>query len=159
MTLPIATLVLRDVHRVPAPSWWPPPPGWWIVLGGAALLMLVIAARQAGKRRQRRRWQQVFDAAVATAPDPPAQVAAMTELLRRAARRREPGAELLEGQAWLAWLDRNAPAAKGDAAFALGSGQLLLDGAYRRTVDAGAVARVLPLVRHRFVQLMAGQRR
>lgn len=156
---PIATLVLRDVHRMPVPSWWPLPPGWWLVIGSVALLLLVFAARRAWTQRQRRRWQRVFDTAVATAADAPSQVAAMSELLRRASQRREPGAELLEGQAWLAWLDRHAPAGKGDAPLSLDSGHLLLDGAYRRTLDTGAVARVLPVVRDRFVQLMIGPRR
>jgi hypothetical protein len=156
---PIATLVLRDVHRVPVPSWWPPPPGWWVVMGSVALLLLVVAARQAWKRRQRRRWQQLFDATVPTSLDPPRQVAEMTELLRRAAHRRQPGAELLEGPTWLTWLDAHAPVRPDSAGFSQGEGQLLLDGGYRRTLDAGAVARVRQRARDTFVALMTGQRR
>ena len=34
------TLVLRDVHVPPAPSWWPPAPGWWLLAGVSAGLGL-----------------------------------------------------------------------------------------------------------------------
>ena len=38
------TLVLRDVHVPPAPSWWPPAPGWWLLAGVVVLVLLGIVA-------------------------------------------------------------------------------------------------------------------
>ena len=101
-----ATLVLRDIHQPPAPPLWPPAPGWWLLV---AALLLVIAAWAwfATRRRKRRRLvAALFDEALRTAPTPAEQVAAMSELLRRAARRRDPAADRLDGEAWLEFLDR-----------------------------------------------------
>lgn len=146
-----ASLPLRDVHLPGAPGWWPLPPGWWLVLGVCTALVLGMALWRAHRRRIRRRWQARFDAAVNAAATPAAQLAAIAELLRRAARLRQPGAELLQGPAWLQFLVSDASVlAEGDAA-------LLLDGAYQRAPDAAAVARLQPLARARFVQLMTGQ--
>lgn len=148
-----ASLPLRDVHLPGAPGWWPLPPGWWLVLGVCAALVLGVALWRAHCRRIRRRWQTRFDAVVGTAATPAAQLAAITELLRRASRVRQPGAELLQGQAWLQHLtSAGLVLAEGDAA-------LLLEGAYQRAPDAAAVARLRPQARAHFVQLMTGQRR
>lgn len=156
------SLVLRDIHQPPAPPWWPPAPGWWLL---AALLLLVVAAALWWLRRRRRRHEvivKLFDDAVATAATPAAEVAAMSELLRRAARRIDPAADRLQGEAWLAFLDRgDGDAGKRRAArratneFTQGPGRLLLDGGYRADVDASEVAALRPLVRARFLQWMA----
>lgn len=146
-------LQLRDVHLPAAPGWWPLPPGWWLVIGACALLALLAWAWRARRRRLRRRWQQHFATALAAVATPADEVAAMAELLRRAARVRTPGAELLQGAAWLQFLDTPE-----NPVFSSGEGQLLLDGGYRRAVDAAAVARLRPLARDRFVQLMTGLR-
>lgn len=148
------TLPLRDVHLPAMPSWWPLPPGWWAVLGAVALCVLVAWAWRAHRRRQRRRWYGVFDTALTHAATPVDEVAAIAELLRRAARRRQPGAELLQGQAWLTFLD-----APGSRAFSEGDGRLLLDGGYRRALDDEAVRRLRPLARERFVDLTLGRTR
>ncbi|WP_421569390.1 DUF4381 domain-containing protein [Stenotrophomonas sp. PD6] len=148
------SLPLRDVHLPATPSWWPLPPGWWAVLGVLALCVLVAWAWRAHRRRQRRRWYAVFDAGLTAAATPVDEVAAIAELLRRAARRRQPGAELLQGQAWLTFLD-----APGSRAFSEGDGRLLLDGGYRRELDADAVHRLRPLARERFVDLTLGRTR
>ena len=101
-----STAVLRDIHLPPAPPWWPPAPGWW----------LLAAAVLAGRDR-RRRSCDAGDASSALPsprcstrrsmppPTPTAQVAAMSELLRRAARRRDAQADRLQGDAWLRFLD------------------------------------------------------
>jgi len=144
------SLPLRDVHLPPIPSWWPLPLGWWLVLAALALVVLLAWAWRAHRRRQQRRWLRVFDTAVDAAPDGTAPVAAMAELLRRAARRRQAGAELLQGQAWLEFLD-----APGSHAFSDGEGRLLLDGGYRRRLDAADVQRVRDLARARFLELIS----
>lgn len=147
-------LPLRDVQLPPPPAWWPPAPGWWMVFAAVLAVVAGLWAWQAYRQRRRRRWLNTFDNAVAQAADPAAQVAAIAELLRRAARTRQPGAELLQGREWLAFLD-----APGSRAFAEGDGRLLLDGAYRRQVDAEAVQRLRVLARTRFLALMAGRAR
>jgi hypothetical protein len=148
------SLPLRDVHLPPYPSWWPLPLGWWLVLGVLALIVLSLWAWRALRRRRERRWLQVFDAAVDGAAPGTAQVAAIAELLRRAARRRQAGAELLQGQAWLEFLD-----APGSRAFSDGDGRLLLDGAYRPTLAADDVDRLRSLARARFLTLISGRGR
>ena len=98
------TLVLRDVHVPPAPSWWPPAPGWWLLAGVVVLVLLGIVAWRWHRRRRLQRWQRWFDA-VPQGRAPAEQVAAASDLLRRAARRVSPGADRLEGEAWLRFLD------------------------------------------------------
>ncbi len=144
-------LQLRDVHLPAAPGWWPLPPGWWLVIGGCLLVALLVWAWRARRRRLRQRWQAHFTRALAQADTPAQEVAAMAELLRRAARMHQPGAELLQGSDWLQFLDT-----PDSTAFSEGEGRLLLDGGYRREVDAAAVARLRPLARDRFVQLITG---
>jgi hypothetical protein len=145
-----ADLVLRDIHAAPATPWWPPAPGWWIAF---ALLLAAIAIvwAMAWRRRARRRAiARVFDAALASAPTPAAQVAAMSELLRRAARLRDPHADRYEGEQWRAHLDAGSkqPLFDGEA------GTLLLEGAFRREVDADAVAALRERARRRYLEWM-----
>ena len=143
-----ADLPLRDVHLPPAPPWWPPAPGWWGV--AAVLLMLGLAwvGWRAWRRARRRRWLRWFDAEAGEGA-PPQQLAAMSALLRRAARRHRPGAELLEGEAWLRFLDGNA-----GSAFSTGPGHLLLDGGFRPWLDPDAFEAARALARARFIELM-----
>jgi hypothetical protein len=145
-------LPLRDVHLPPAPPWWPPAPGW-LLLGAAALLALGVGlGLWAWRRARRRRWQRQFDAALGTGTVP-AQVAAVSELLRRAARRRDPAAAALQGEPWLRFLDGGKR-----QAFSAGPGRVLLDGGYRRELDRAQLQAMLPLARRRFLELMAGRR-
>jgi hypothetical protein len=147
------TLVLRDIHQPPAPSWWPPAPGWWIV---AAVLLLAVAVAlwlAWRSRRRSRALERLFDDSLRAAPTPAAQVAAISELLRRAARRRDPRADKLHGDDWLRFLDQGSKRALFDDDEA----RLLLDGGFRPGVDADAVAMLLPRARARFLEWMAAQ--
>ncbi len=147
-------LVLRDIHQPPAPGWWPPAPGWWLV---AALLLAASAFGIWLVRRRARRRRAIaalFDDAIARAPSPVARVAAVSELLRRAARLRDPGADRLQDEAWLSFLDGEAR----DAPFSTGAGRLLIDGAFRREIDQAQSDALLPLARRRYLQLMAVRR-
>ena len=142
-------LPLRDVHLPPAPPWWPPAPGW-LLLGAALLLALCVALGLWAWRLARlRRWQRQFDAALGSGAAP-AQVAAVSELLRRAARRRDPAAAALQGEPWLRFLDGGK---RQD--FSAGPGRVLLDGGYRRELDRAQLQALLPLARRRFLALMA----
>lgn len=150
-------LVLRDIHVSAAPPWWPPAPGWWVVAGVLLLLLASLWWWRARARRKRARIAELFDRNVADAQSPAEQVAAMSELLRRAGRRRDPAADRLEGEAWLAFLDA-APTRRGrrtaGAPFGEGAGRLLLDGGYRREVDPNEVEALRRLARQRFLQWM-----
>lgn len=150
-------LVLRDVHVPAAPPWWPPAPGWWIVAAAVFAAALVLLAWSHRRRKRLQAWQKLFDEACAL-PLASAQVAAMSELLRRAARKVDPHADTLEGEAWLRFLDGDASRKKPRSDFAEGAGRLLLDGGYRRDVDENQLAIVKSLARTRFLELMAGQR-
>ncbi|HEY0662688.1 MAG TPA: DUF4381 family protein [Lysobacter sp.] len=148
-----ATLVLRDIHQPPAPPWWPPAPGWWLVV--VLVLALVAVWLFLARRRQRRRRTIValFDDALARAEGSPAQIAAMSELLRRAARRRDRDADRLQGDAWLAFLDAEGK----QRAFSEGAGRLLLEGGFRRDADPRDVAALRELARARFLEWMAAK--
>ena len=146
-------LPLRDVHLPPSPAWWPPAPGWWIVFAGLALLLGLVTAFALRRHRARTRWQQTFDREFAAAPDDPGRLAALSSLLRRAARRVQPGADRLQGEAWLRLLD-----GKRGRDFSEGVGRVLLDGGFRRYLAVTQIAEVHALARRRFLELMAGRR-
>lgn len=141
-------LVLRDIHQPPAPPWWPPAPGWWLLLALVLLVAALWAWHAARQRKRRRAIEAVFDDAVAAAGTPTAQIAAMSELLRRAARRVDPEADRLDGEAWLKLL-----------AFDSAAGRVLLEGGYQRDVDPRRVDELRPLARARFLQWTSGQRK
>ena len=148
--MPADTLTLRDIHQPVSPPWWPPAPGWLFV---AAVLSIALAMGWWLVARQRRRQRAIaalFDEAVAAAPSPAAEVAAMSELLRRAARRRDPSADRYEGEAWLRFLDAEGKQPR----FSTDVGRLLLEGGFRRDVDANAVAALRPLARQRYLAWM-----
>ena len=147
-------LVLRDIHASTAPAWWPPAPGWWLV---AALLVAVVGGIAAWRVLRARRLQRIarlFDNTVAAADTPVDEVAAISSLLRRAARRRDPRADRLQGDAWLDFLDAGAgaPRFRGEV------GALLRDGGFRPSADPGAVAALRVAARARFVDWMGGRR-
>lgn len=154
MAVDPAALPLRDVHL-------PPPTqvglsalggGWAIALAVLTLAALIVLGLFFWRRRKRAQAAGLlFDATVDAAPDNAARVAAISELLRRAARRRDVGADRLGGEAWLRFLDAVGP--RGDACLA-DAGRTLLEGGFRRDVDAGALAALRPLARARFVALM-----
>lgn len=103
---------LRDIHLPADPSWWPLAPGWW-GLAALVLLALVFAAWWRWRRRlPRQRWRQAnreLDQLLALHRDDAGQFAAgVSQLLRRAARTREPAAIGLRGEAWHAALERLA---------------------------------------------------
>lgn len=147
-------LVLRDIHASAAPSWWPPAPGWWFVFAAIVLACALGIAWGVHRRRRRLRIERLFDDGVAAAGAPVQQVAAISELLRRAARRRDAGADRLQGEDWLRFLDADAKTSLFDGA----TGQLLRDGGFRRDVDRDAVAALRIAARTRFIEWMAARR-
>jgi len=146
----VPDLVLRDVHAAPATPWWPPAPGWWLVFAAVALTLLALAFLAQRRRARRRAIARVFDDALANAASPAAQVAAMSELLRRAARRKDPEADRYVGDAWRTHLDEGAK----ERLFDDDTGALLLDGAFRREVDPAIVAALRERARRRYLEWM-----
>lgn len=144
------TLVLRDIHQVDAPAWWPPAPGWWLLAAALVAAALLVSWWRRRVHARRRRIAAVFDEAVQAADGAPAQVAAMSELLRRAARRRDPRADRLHGDAWLAFLDTDG----GQQAFSEGQGRLLLEGGFQREADPRQVEALREVARARFIEWM-----
>lgn len=143
-------LVLRDIHTPPAPGWWPPAPGWWLLLAVVLAIAVFVWWYRARRKRRREALLRVFDETVAAAREAPAQIAAMSELLRRASRRRDPKADRLEGEAWLQFLD----AGTRGRAFSDGPGRLLLDGGFRPQVPAAELEALRGVARQRFLRLM-----
>ncbi|HEY1141577.1 MAG TPA: DUF4381 domain-containing protein [Lysobacter sp.] len=146
-----ATLVLRDIHQPAAPAWWPLAPGWWGVAAIVLIAALGFALWQRRRRERQRSIARIFDGAMQSSDSEPAQIAAMSELLRRAARRRNPNADKLQGSAWLEYLDADDKRYP----FTGGAGKLLLEGGFRRDANAEEVAALRALARKRFVEWMA----
>lgn len=145
-------LALRDVQEGVPPAWWPPAPGWWMVLGAIVLLAAILGWRTARQRRRRAAILRLFDEAVARAGTPSQQVAAMSELLRRAARRKDASADTLEGEAWLRFLDEGLS----QPVFAAGTGALLRDGGFRADVAAHESEALRAVARQRYLDWMQG---
>jgi hypothetical protein len=143
-------LVLRDIHAAPATPWWPLAPGWWLVLAVLVATVVTLAFLAHRRRARRRAIARVFDDTLGRATTPSAQVAAMSELLRRAARRKTPDADRYEGDRWRAHLDHGArePLFDGQA------GTVLLEGAFVRDVDPAAVADLRGRARRRYLEWM-----
>lgn len=145
-------LALRDVQEGVPPAWWPPAPGWWLVLGIVLLVAALLAWRTARQRRRRAAILRLFDDAVDRAGTPSQQVAAMSELLRRAARRKDASADTLEGDAWLRFLDKGLA----QPVFAAGAGALLRDGGFRADVAAHESEALRVIARQRYLGWMQG---
>lgn len=146
-------LVLRGIHASSAPPWWPPAPGWWLLLAVWLAIVAILAGWRWRKARRRRRIERLFDDSVAAATTPAQRVATISELLRRAARRRDSNADRLHGDDWLHFLDAgaNMPLFTGD------TGDVLRDGGFRKDVDDAAVAALQGAARARFVEWMTSK--
>lgn len=156
-----AAIALRDIHEPLAPGWWPPAPGWWLLAAIVLLLALAWLARRWWRRRRQRDMANLFDRSVAAAATPAARIAAMSELLRRASRLRDPAADRLQGEDWLAFLDQDTDGKRTgtgtDTAFSQGPGRALLDAAFRRDAGDVDIEALHALARARFVSWTAPQ--
>ncbi|HET9820020.1 MAG TPA: DUF4381 domain-containing protein [Rhodanobacteraceae bacterium] len=103
--------VLRDIHLPPA-AWWPPAPGWWI-LAAAVLLVIGVVAwllwRHAMRRPLRAALREVDSLEVdyARNRDATQLVDGASRLLRRVARRIDPGVASRSGDTWRAFVQRH----------------------------------------------------
>jgi hypothetical protein len=138
------------VHLPPAPDLWPPAPGWWMVLVALALVAIAVWLRRRSVRRRRAVVERLFDETLDGVDGTSTRIATMSELLRRAARRRDPQADRLSGDAWLQFLD----AGQRIPVFSAGAGRTLLEGGFRRDVGTQEFEALRGIVRTRFVELM-----
>lgn len=148
-----ASAALRDIHLPPPPPWWPPAPGWWL-LGAVLLGVLAWTGLRVQKRwRRGRRIDSIllqFDRDTGASNDAASSLLAASAILRRAARLRHPDASQREGEAWLQFLDGDDPAQP----FSTGNGRLLVDGAFRPTLDADSARSALTAARTRLRVLL-----
>ena len=146
------TIPLHDIHLPPPVGWWPPAPGWWLLLAAILAIAAFFAWRMLRRSRRRAMILRLFDETVAQAATPSLQVAAMSELLRRAARRKHANADTLDGEDWLRFLDAGLP----QPVFAAGAGALLRDGGFRADVSAHEAEALRIVARERYLHWMQG---
>lgn len=158
-----AAIALRDIHEPLAPGWWPLAPGWWLLVAIVCLALLAWLLRRWWRRSRQRDMADLFDRSVGAAATPAARIAAMSELLRRASRLRDPAADRLQGEDWLAFLDQHVDGKRQrtgtgtDTAFSQGPGRALLDAAFRRDAGDVDIEALHALARARFVSWTAPQ--
>ncbi len=143
-------IALRDIHQATAPPWWPPAPGWWVLFAFVVVVAAAVWILRRRKIRQIRALEAMFDNTVDAAQTPAAQVRAMSELLRRAARRKQADADTFDGETWLRFLDTGYKV----PVFETGAGRMLVDGAFRPEVDAEDVRALRDVARTRFIEWM-----
>ena len=146
-------LQLIDIHEPVAPPWWPPAPGWWLLALVVLLAIAFVAWRRWQRKRHVRRVEALFDATLAQAETPVQRIAAMSDLLRRASRRRDPTADRLQGEDWLRFLDEGMP----QPVFVDGIGRVLLDGGFRREAGDADIEALHRAARVRFLDWMASR--
>lgn len=146
-------LPLRDIHVLPAPGWWPPAPGWWMLTLLVLIVVGVITALLWRRVRRQRSLRNMFDSHVATVDTAPERIAAMSELLRRAVREHDPAAATLQGDAWLAYLQRDPAILQLDGQ----SRRMLLEGGYRRDLGDVDLQALHEAARACFVRLAGGR--
>jgi len=104
--------VLRDIH-LPSAGWWPPAPGWWLL--ALVIIVLSVAVAWWWRHRARRRLLRsvlreidAIQAAYADHRDDTRVVEDASRLLRRVARRIDPGVATQTGDRWCAFVHRHA---------------------------------------------------
>lgn len=105
--------VLRDIHLPAPPSAWPPAPGWWLIaIVALALIAFFIwrLLRFRARAARHRRLVAELDAlkpAVVDADTTAPYLSALSAFLRRVARAVDADAAVLQGDAWIRFLDRH----------------------------------------------------
>ncbi len=94
---------LRDIHLPEPVGWWPVAPGWWALL--ALVCALVVAAVVwTWLRRRSARFLALRELEAIKSEREGVFLTQISSLLRRVARRRSAGADVLTGEAWSAFL-------------------------------------------------------
>lgn len=141
-------LPLRSIHATDSVPWWPLAPGWWGVIAAVALIALLVVWWRRREKARIARVEAFFDDDVAQAKTDAERIGRMSELLRRAARTKHGNVEQLQGADWLNVLNKGM---KGQP-FKGASGDLLLEGGFRRSVDPMQTDALQRIARQRFVK-------
>ncbi|MEJ8475067.1 DUF4381 domain-containing protein [Roseibium algae] len=94
---------LRDIRLPEAISWWPVAPGWWALLSLVCALV-VSAVIWTWIRRRSSRFLALRELEAIDPEREEVFITQISSLLRRVARRRSAGADVLTGEAWSAFL-------------------------------------------------------
>lgn len=94
---------LRDIHLPQPIGWWPLAPGWWALIALICILT-VVGFVWSRMRRRSARFLALRELEAIKPEKPDEFLAQISSLLRRVARRRSAGADVLTGEAWSAFL-------------------------------------------------------
>lgn len=141
-------LPLRNIHATESIPWWPLAPGWWLLIAATILVATAVWWWRRAQAQRRARVRGYFDQELERFETPAAQVGMMSELLRRAARLHQPQAAHLQGEEWLAVLNRGLK----DRPFRDELGALILDGGFRRDVAVADRDRLRDAAERRFMR-------
>jgi hypothetical protein len=112
---------LRDIHLPEPVGWWPVAPGWWALL--ALVCALVVAAVVwTWLRRRSARFLALRELEAIKSEREDEFLTQISSLLRRVARRRSAGADVLTGEAWSAFLTEGKHGMDRDTAALLATG-------------------------------------
>ena len=112
---------LRDIHLPQPIGWWPLAPGWWALI--ALVCALVVAALVwTWMRRRSARFLALRELEAIKSERQDEFLTQVSSLLRRVARRRSAGADVLTGEAWSAFLMEGKHGLSSDSAALLATG-------------------------------------
>ena len=94
---------LRDIHLPEPIGWWPVAPGWWVLLALVCVLA-IMAIVWTWLRRRSARFLALRELEAINSEREDEFLTQISSLLRRVARRRSGGADVLTGEAWSAFL-------------------------------------------------------
>lgn len=112
---------LRDIHLPEPVGWWPLAPGWWALLALVCVLV-VAAAIWIWLRRRSARFLALRELEAISPEREDEFLTQISSLLRRVARRRSAGADVLTGEAWSAFLMEGKHGMDRDSARLLATG-------------------------------------
>lgn len=133
---------LRDIHLPQPISWWPLAPGWYGLLALVVIVVILVGFylfRRYQKRaiqrlalRQLANLQQLYQGQTGRQTAGEQIAMELSKLLRRVALSYYPREQVahLQGQAWLAFLDKTSPQPKFNK-----QGQVLVTAPYQKYVD------------------------
>ncbi|OLP57685.1 hypothetical protein BJF92_07660 [Rhizobium rhizosphaerae] len=112
---------LRDIHLPQPIGWWPLAPGWWALIA-LVCAFLVAALVWTWMRRRSARFLALRELEAISPERQDEFLTQISSLLRRVARRRSAGADVLTGAAWSAFLMEGKYGMSGTSAALLATG-------------------------------------
>ncbi|WP_346892315.1 DUF4381 domain-containing protein [uncultured Roseibium sp.] len=112
---------LRDIHLPEPVGWWPVAPGWWALLALVCVLV-VSAVVWTWFRRRSARFLALRELEAINPEREDEFLTQISSLLRRVARRRSAGADVLTGEEWSTFLMEGKHGMGRDSAMLLATG-------------------------------------